>query len=93
MNDRDKLILKLAMAKLLNTRLIPDDPKITKFMQFHGNEENEYVSLSKEAKRVLLFINTRDTKNNTLQEHFKYSNHHYHIEYIKDVLHNNVKIT
>ena len=59
LNARDNWMLKLAMKKLLNTELFPDDPNFSKFMQVHENEENQSVSLSKEAKRVLLLVNTR----------------------------------
>ena len=38
MNDRDKLILKLEMSKLLDNELIQHGPKFFKFMQVHENE-------------------------------------------------------
>ena len=65
----------LAMAKLLNTELIWDDPIVFKFIQIHENEEYQAVSLTKETKHILSFICNRYTKNNKLQEYAKFSNH------------------
>ena len=43
MNARNKLMLKVAMENLLNTKLIQDGPNIFKFMQVHENEEKQDV--------------------------------------------------
>ena len=64
LNSRDKRMLKLETEKQLKPRLIQYDPNVFKFMQVHENEEDQYVSLAKESKRVLSLIHTRDTKNN-----------------------------
>ena len=45
-------MINLEMEKLLDTKLIWDYP-IFKFIMVHKNGEYQYVSLSKEAKRVL----------------------------------------
>ena len=42
-NDIDKRMLKLKIAKLLNPKLIQDDP-IFKFIQVHENEEDQSAS-------------------------------------------------
>ena len=62
-------------------------------MQVHENEEDQAVSLSKESKRMLLLLSTRDTNNNKRQENAKISNRHYHIQDIKYVQHKNVNMT
>ena len=62
-------------------------------MQVHENEEDRAVSLSKEAKHVLSFINNRDTRNNKWQENSKYPNRQYHIQDIKNVQHKNLNVT
>ena len=46
MNARDKQMHKFEMAKLLNIKLIRDDPKHFKLMQIHENEEDKAVSLA-----------------------------------------------
>ena len=63
-NDIYKQMIKLAMENILNIELIRDDPNFFKFMQVHKNEEDKYVILAKEAKRVLSLLNTRNTNNN-----------------------------
>ena len=67
MNAYEKLMIKLAMAKVLYTKLIRDDPICFKFMQVNKNEENQAICLSKEYKHVLSLLYTRDTKNKKLQ--------------------------
>ena len=62
-------------------------------MQVHENEEDQAVSLSKESKRMLLLLSTRDTNNNKRQENAKISNRHYHIQDIKYVQHKNINMT
>ena len=47
LNDRYKWILKLSMAKILNTKLIRYDPIVFNFMQVHENEEDQVVSITK----------------------------------------------
>ena len=41
----------------------------------------------------LSLLHTRYTKNNKLEENAKFSNHHYHIQYIIDVQHKNVNMS
>ena len=53
---------KLAISKLLNIKLFRDDPKLFKFMQVHESGEDQDVSLTKEAKRILSLLRTRDLK-------------------------------
>ena len=67
MNVREKRMLNLEIAKLLNTKLIRGDHNIFEFMQFHENGKYQDVSLSKEAQHVLSLINNIDTNNKTLQ--------------------------
>ena len=62
-------------------------------MHVHENEEDQAAILSKEAKRVLLLIHTRDTKNKKQQENTKISNRNYHTQGIKYVQHKNVNMT
>ena len=64
-----------------------------KFKQVHKNEEDQTVSLEKDAKHVLSLIITRDTKKNEQQGNAKFSYRHYHIQDIKYVPHKNVNIT
>ena len=59
-------MLKLAMEKLLNPKIIRDDP-FFKFMQVHEDEEDQAMILSEEAKRVLSLLHTRYTKNKEWQ--------------------------
>ena len=70
---------KLSILKLLNIKLFRDDPKLFKFMQVHESGEDQAVSLTKEAKRILSLLHTRDKKTKK-QENGKFSNHHYHIQ-------------
>ena len=49
------------MSNLLNTELIQYYPIFFKNMQVHENEEDQALSLSKEDKRLLLLLHTRDT--------------------------------
>ena len=62
-------------------------------MQVNEHEEYKSISLAKESKRVLSLIHTRDTNSNKLQDNTKFSNCHYHIQYINDVQHKSIKMT
>ena len=62
-------------------------------MQVHENEEDQAVNLAKQAKHVLSFLHTRDTKNNKRQENAKFYNHNYHIQDIRDVQHKNINMS
>ena len=73
LNYRYKHMFELAMTKLLNPKFTQYEPKFSKFVQVLENEEYQSVSSSKEAKRVLLSLHTRDTKNNKQQENEKFS--------------------
>ena len=64
LNARDKRILKLSMENILNTELIRYDSIFFKFMQVHENEEDQDVSVAKEAKCVLLLLHTIDKDSN-----------------------------
>ena len=57
-------MLKLEMENLSNLEFIQEYHNRFKFMQVHENEDNQAVNLAKKAKRVLLLIHTRYTKNN-----------------------------
>ena len=46
LNAIDKRMVKLAIANILNTKIIQDYP-IFKFMQVHENKEDQAVSLAK----------------------------------------------
>ena len=53
MNTRDKLMIKLSMSNILNTKLIWYDPNVFKFIQVQKNEEYQAVSLAKETRLFL----------------------------------------
>ena len=78
-------MLRLATEKLLNLKLIWDNPICFKFMQVHENEEDQAASLTKETKRVLSLIHTRYKNNNKIQEDAEISNLPYHFQGIKYV--------
>ena len=72
-------MLKVDIENLLNPEFIGDDPNVFKFMQVHENEEQQDVSLAKEDKHGVLLLNTRDIKNNKLQENDMFFSGRYHI--------------
>ena len=62
-------------------------------MQVYENEENQDVSLAKEAKCVLFLLHTRGTNRNKLQENDIFYNLHYYIQDIKYVQHKNINMS
>ena len=61
LNAIHRQMLKLAMENILIPELIWDNSIFFKFMQVHENEEDQAIILSKEAKRILSLILTRNT--------------------------------
>ena len=53
LNVRDKILLNIAIANLLKTEIIRDEPNVFIFIQVYENEEHQAVSLEKEVKSVL----------------------------------------
>ena len=56
MNARDKFILKLAMAKLLNYVLIHGGPNFFNFLQVHENKEDQAAILAKKINVCYLYF-------------------------------------